>query len=471
MVKVKDFPIFEAGEYPQGTFTEQDVAQIVETYDPDTLTAGAVLGHTLDYDTKVPNLGVIHGLKKIGKQLWTNGVELAESLVAAIKDKSVKYPSIELYKPEDPTNPTKGKYYLGNIGFLGAKNPAVKGLPMLATALGFTEKRANLMSIETKLEFAEVEEITKAANDDTYDRIKLEFKQCLDKCWEYMKSDESNESKRSKCSLACNDCHYAVERIVNEHFQYVEKTESVIGKMVSAMTDMVERMMFSRGGLVSEPVLTRSKQPHIHTTEVDMTQQEFTEAEAKLNTQKAELDAQKAALATQQAAIDVKAAEFAEADKVRKAAEAKTAGEHVDAQVLAFKEELKTAGYPVKKMEEQGVFGLAKTLLTSNELQFGEEKKKPFDILKGLVQSFKPITTGTEFKEETVKSLNDTAKAIGMPAGASFSMEGLAKVQFAEQYLAKHNAEIPGGDAKEKLAFVMTKLMLGEIKYDPKTLN
>ena len=370
----------------------------------------------------------------------------------------MKYPSIELYKPEDPTNPTKGKYYLGNIGFLGAKNPAVKGLPMLATALGFTEKRENLVAVETRLEFADVEEIVEAATDDTYDRIKLEFKQCLDKVWSYMQADEDNESKRQKCNLAVSDCYYNVSKIVNQHFEYVEKSESVLTKVASALAEMVEKLM-------------RSKQTTNQNKEVDMTQQEFTEAEAKLNTQKAELDAQKAALATQQAAIDTKAAEFAEADKVRKAAEAKAAGEHVDAQVLAFKEELKTAGYPVKKMEEQGVFGLAKTLLTSNELQFGEEKKKPFDILKGLVQSFKPITTGTEFKEETVKSLNDTAKAIGMPAGTSFSMEGLAKVQFAEQYLAKHNAEIPGSDAKEKLAFVMTKVMLGEIKYDPTTLN
>ena len=461
MVKVKDFPIFASGKYKQGEFNDNDLDGIVKSYNEKTFTAGGVQGHSSDHDTTAPNLAVIHGLQKIGNQLWTKGIELAEDLIDAIKNKSIRYPSVELYAPDDTSNPVPGSYYLANIGFLGAQAPAVKGLPMLASALGFAEVHKSVISIEQPdIKFSEIdwEAIEDQAIKDTIEQIKEAADEFVRTITEELVQngqdmDDNPEyiaQTRSNCFNALYVCSDTINTKLCGHFDFQDKTNSLEQK--DGMAEMAERIK----GLANH-YLSKGKKLFTHKQkESDMDEKTLKEFNDKV-----------AAFELREKEFNTKQTELENAKKV----ETETAlNASIEKKMKEFKEECITKKLPVAKLEAEGLFALGAQLLRTDAIEFGEkkEKKQPMEILRALVANVQPIQEKFEFGKDP-NQLIDLAKKIGavLPnnmRAQAMSEDGLLKVAFAEEYVDKHAAEIKGKTRENKLAFVMQEILLGKIK-------
>jgi hypothetical protein len=130
------FPVFRAGVHTDSAgkvraFTPADLDHIVSSYDPARHEAPVVIGHPEDNS---PAFGWVRGLNHEDGTLYANA-DLYPDFERMVRDGLFKKRSISLY--EDGT--------LRHIGFLGARPPAIKGLPDIrfhegdATTIEFME--------------------------------------------------------------------------------------------------------------------------------------------------------------------------------------------------------------------------------------------------------------------------------------------------------------------------------------------
>ena len=126
--KVVFVEMFRAGPQISSTgqklvFTENDLDQVVGSYDPIHHEAPLIIGH--DQEDGTPALGWVQKIWRKGKELWGK-VELTPKAEQLIKDGVFKKVSSSFYLPEAETNPTPGKLSLRHLGLVSI--PAVKGL-------------------------------------------------------------------------------------------------------------------------------------------------------------------------------------------------------------------------------------------------------------------------------------------------------------------------------------------------------
>jgi hypothetical protein len=152
--------IFKAGRYVALSgdvveFSDADVAEIAQSYDPALMRAPLVIGHPkLD----APAYGWVESLqvnagKLIAKfEAGTVNQEFAD----LVEQKLYRTISASFYGRTAPGNPTPGKLYLKHVGTLGATPPAVKGLPE-PQVVSFSGSQ------EGVLEFSEWDDITNAS--------------------------------------------------------------------------------------------------------------------------------------------------------------------------------------------------------------------------------------------------------------------------------------------------------------------
>jgi len=135
----KKIHVFRAGSQTsaQGVernFTEKELQQVVDTYDPGTHTAPLVLGHQGDSDS-LPSFGWIQGFTRDGDDLYAD-VDFTDVAKDLVKDGHYRKVSISFYSPDSTINPHKGKWSARHLALLGAAPPAVKGL----SAFNFNEE-------------------------------------------------------------------------------------------------------------------------------------------------------------------------------------------------------------------------------------------------------------------------------------------------------------------------------------------
>lgn len=126
--KVVFIEMFRAGPQISSTgqrmvFTESDLDDVINTYNPETHEAPLIIGH--DQDDGTPSLGWVRKVWRKGKELWGK-VELTPKAEQLIRDGVFKKVSSSFYLPEAETNPTPGKLSLRHLGLVSI--PAVKGL-------------------------------------------------------------------------------------------------------------------------------------------------------------------------------------------------------------------------------------------------------------------------------------------------------------------------------------------------------
>lgn len=111
------------------TFSEADLRQVVESYDPAKHEAPLTLGHPKHDD---PAYGWVGALQFSDGALRAETKDVTPELKTLVDEKRFKHLSASLYSPQAPGNPTTGKWHLRHVGFLGAFPPAVKGLAAIS---------------------------------------------------------------------------------------------------------------------------------------------------------------------------------------------------------------------------------------------------------------------------------------------------------------------------------------------------
>ena len=128
---MKRMQIFKAGTQTSSSgetseFTEDHLRKTVEAYDPKLHEAPIVIGHPRD---NAPAYGWISALNyDEGGVLQADTDQLEANFEEMVREGRFKKRSASFYKPDSPSNPVPGTYYLRHVGFLGAQPPAVKGL-------------------------------------------------------------------------------------------------------------------------------------------------------------------------------------------------------------------------------------------------------------------------------------------------------------------------------------------------------
>ncbi len=127
----KRIHVFKAGDQTsaqgvQRNFSDKDLQQVVDNYDPSIHEAPLVIGHAGDNDS-LPAYGWIKGFAKQGGNLYAD-VAFTDTAKDLVKDGHYRKVSISFYSPDSAINPHKGKWSARHLALLGASPPAVKGL-------------------------------------------------------------------------------------------------------------------------------------------------------------------------------------------------------------------------------------------------------------------------------------------------------------------------------------------------------
>ncbi|EIS6522258.1 peptidase [Escherichia coli] len=122
--------IFKAGTHTDmhGTklpFTQRDLADCVNAYDPSVHEAPLVIGHPKTDD---PAWGWVKSLSLNGGDLLAEPAQLDPQFAELVGNGRFKKVSASFYLPDSSSNPKPGTLYLRHVGFLGAQPPSVKGL-------------------------------------------------------------------------------------------------------------------------------------------------------------------------------------------------------------------------------------------------------------------------------------------------------------------------------------------------------
>ena len=126
----RETDIFCAGTWTDNkgetrTFTQNDIKDIAENYDPEKHQAPLVIGHP-KHDA--PAYGWVKTLRAVGDVLKAKMEQVDKRLKQIVGNGRYKKISAAFYLPDSPNNPTPGVFALRHVGLLGAMPPAVKGL-------------------------------------------------------------------------------------------------------------------------------------------------------------------------------------------------------------------------------------------------------------------------------------------------------------------------------------------------------
>ena len=125
--------VFRAGDYPQGEFSEEDVEDLAEVYDPDGAFEAPV---TTDHRQKGPAFGWVKGLKAEAGKLYAKFRQVSKDFAESINEGLFKNRSVEIFRE----GVVGDGQYLKAVSFLGAKAPQVKDLESIGS-IEFSEEQ------------------------------------------------------------------------------------------------------------------------------------------------------------------------------------------------------------------------------------------------------------------------------------------------------------------------------------------
>lgn len=129
-------------------FSEEDLDQVVNSYNPSKHEAPLIIGH--EQDDSTPALGWVREVWRKGKSLWGK-IELTPKAERLIRDGVFKKVSSSFYLPDADTNPVPGSLHLRHLGLVSI--PAVKGLTAFSELI--PEGSITITSRESSISFQE----------------------------------------------------------------------------------------------------------------------------------------------------------------------------------------------------------------------------------------------------------------------------------------------------------------------------
>ncbi len=125
-----DMQIFRAGTHvamggESITFSETDLQKTAAAYKPEIHEAPLVVGHPTH---DAPAYGWVRKVLAVEGELNVTPYQVDPAFSELVNAGRFKKISASFYKPDSPSNPVPGVFYLRHVGFLGAQPPAIKGL-------------------------------------------------------------------------------------------------------------------------------------------------------------------------------------------------------------------------------------------------------------------------------------------------------------------------------------------------------
>ncbi len=106
-------------------FSQADLQASAAAYDPRVSKAPIVIGHPT---TDKPAKGWAGAAFATDRGLFVAPEKVDAEFAEEVKAGRWGAVSVKFYRPTEPSNPVPGTWYIRHVGFLGAANPAVKGL-------------------------------------------------------------------------------------------------------------------------------------------------------------------------------------------------------------------------------------------------------------------------------------------------------------------------------------------------------
>jgi transcriptional regulator with XRE-family HTH domain len=134
-----EIPIFRAGRHRSANGVEReysvgDLAEMAVTYSPDRFKAPVIVSHDTKgiADKQLPYSELAYGfpdrLKVVGDKLVASFSRIVPQVVDWWRSGQLLGLSPSFYMPNNPHNPTPGRWHLRHIALLGKTPPAVKGI-------------------------------------------------------------------------------------------------------------------------------------------------------------------------------------------------------------------------------------------------------------------------------------------------------------------------------------------------------
>lgn len=185
---MKFFEVFKAGKYPQGTFTQKEIAEIAKNYDPTFCEAPI----TIDHIQSGPAYGWVDTVKADGDLLKVAFKDVPQEFEKDVNDGKYKKVSVELYRNLEG----KGAY-LKAVSFLGAAIPQVKGLEPIK----FMESESDTYEFDAD---DEPEQFTEVDVEDLKNQITV-LEEQVSKFKENNKKMETIKSLKEKISALTDE--------------------------------------------------------------------------------------------------------------------------------------------------------------------------------------------------------------------------------------------------------------------------
>lgn len=209
-IRKDKIPVFKVGHYPQletisNPFGLADGAllrEIADSYDPSVFQAPI----TVDHEQFGKAFGRFESFEVVGDTLMAKVKSVSDEFVASLAAGEWLYPSIELYFPDNPSNPSPGRFSVKAITFLGAAAPQVKGLfseeeayisndgGRVACLSEFTRKEVSMTDKEIKARLEKADADLKAAKEAT-EAAEAKFSEASDKSKAELKSAKAETAK------------------------------------------------------------------------------------------------------------------------------------------------------------------------------------------------------------------------------------------------------------------------------------
>lgn len=223
---------FKEGDYPQGKFGAKELSEIESTYDPQVYEAPILIGHLSDPSYKgksaIPAFGWIGKVKVIADHLKLVASQFSEELKEFIKKGFYKKVSAAFFEPQDPNNPTPGKWHLHHLAFLGGAPPAVKGLEQIAFAemLGVGVEFAE-MDTEVTEDGELIDQAEELGTEDTIKDLTEACASFISKVEDALDSDIDWETCKSRVQLAASDLSGEIYHCIGMYFTFIEKLGNI----------------------------------------------------------------------------------------------------------------------------------------------------------------------------------------------------------------------------------------------------
>jgi len=386
---------FKAGKYPQGEFTEANIDEVCETYNPSNYEAPVLIGHVSDYKgaSKIPAFGWIAAARNVAGHLRLSISQFSDELKDLIKGGYYKKVSAAFYDPQDESNPTPGKWHLHHLAFLGGTPPQVKGLEGIAFA------EINGVGVEFAEEEPQMDFIDKV-EEQGKEGTKKDIAECLAELQSSLEEMIDNEEDH--------------DRMVQEVYEHVNDIMSMLN-IHDAFQKRLEDLEENEEGEYSEQKSFWHEFKEFIANKLSSTNQK--KGSNVTDQEKAALEK---TIADQKKQIE----EFAEKQKTD---ELKLADERLKASIHSFCE---TNGLNINKAKELKVEDNLFIAAKANGMkEFSEaDNKDSFNSLKGIFSALNLSPVSGEMREFSQP-----------PPGDEKNKD--AKIVAAEQYIKDHLSE------------------------------